>query len=106
MGMTYYCSRFIPNYATKTEPLRRLTHKDQPWEWTPQHDRAVNELKSALVKAPVTGYFDPTKMNVECRINKNILKFKYFNPRGVRILRRIKKGLHTKIKALKATPSC
>ena len=61
LGMTNYCSRFIPDYATKTEPLRRLTHKDQPWEWTPQHDRAVNELKDALVKAPVTAYFDPAR---------------------------------------------
>ena len=45
--MTNYCSR--------------LTHKDRPWEWTPQHDRPVNELKDALVKAPVTAYFDPAK---------------------------------------------
>ena len=25
LGMTNYCSRFIPDYATKTEPLRKLT---------------------------------------------------------------------------------
>ena len=61
LGMTNYCSRFIPDYATKTEPLRKLTHKDQPWEWTPRHDSAVNELKDALVKALVTAYFDPVK---------------------------------------------
>ena len=61
LGMTNYCSRFIPDYATKTEPLRKLTHKDQPWEWTPRHDSAVNELKDALAKAPVTAYFDPVK---------------------------------------------
>ena len=61
LGMTNYCSRFIPDYATKTEPLRKLTHKDQPWEWTPRHDSAANELKDALVKAPVTAYFDPVK---------------------------------------------
>ena len=42
-------------------PLRKLIHKDQPWEWTPQYDRAVNELKDALVKASVTAYFDPAK---------------------------------------------
>ena len=61
LGMTNYCSRLIPDYATKTEPLRRFTHKDQTWEWTPQHDKAVNELNDALVKAPVTAYFDPVK---------------------------------------------
>ena len=61
LGMTNYCSRFIPDYATKTEPLRKLTHKDQPWEWTSQHDSAVDQLKEALVNAPVTAYIDPAK---------------------------------------------
>lgn len=61
LGMTNYCSRFIPDYATKTEPLRKLTHKDQPWCWTAEHDRAVSQLKDALVTAPVTAYFDPEK---------------------------------------------
>ncbi|CAB4005904.1 Transposon Ty3-I Gag-Pol poly, partial [Paramuricea clavata] len=61
LGMTNYCSRFIPDYAAKTEPLRKLTRQDQPWEWTSQHDSAVDQLKEALVNAPVTAYFDPTK---------------------------------------------
>ena len=61
LGMTNYCSRLILDYATKTKPLRKLTHKDQPWEWTSRHDSAVNEIKDALVKAPVTAYFDPVK---------------------------------------------
>ena len=61
LGMTNYCSRFIPDYATKTEPLRKPTHKDQPWCWTTEHDRAVNQLKEALSSAPVTAYFDPEK---------------------------------------------
>ena len=68
LGMTNYCSRFIPDYATKTEPLRKLTHKDQPWEWTSQHDSAVDQLKEALVNAPVTAYFDPTK-NTEISVD-------------------------------------
>jgi hypothetical protein len=62
LGMTNYCSRFIPDYATKTEPLSKLTHKDQPWEWTSKHDSAVDQLKEALVNAPVTAYFDATKV--------------------------------------------
>ena len=61
LGMTNYCSRFIQDYATKTEPLRKLTHKDQLWCWTAEHDRSVSQLKEALVSAPVTAYFDPEK---------------------------------------------
>ncbi|KAL9967440.1 hypothetical protein ACROYT_G025662 [Oculina patagonica] len=61
LGMTNYCSRFIPDYATETEPLRKLTHKDQPWHWTTEHDHAVSQLREALSSAPVTAYFDPEK---------------------------------------------
>ena len=61
LGMTNYCSRFIPDYATKTEPLRKLTHKDQPWCWTTEHDRTVSQLKEALASAAVAAYFDPEK---------------------------------------------
>ena len=68
LGMTNYCSRFIPDYATKTEPLRKLTHKNQPWRWTDKHDRAVNQLKDALANAPVTAYFD-TDRNTEISVD-------------------------------------
>ena len=44
-----------------TEPLRKLTQKDPPWCWTTEHDRAVNQLKEALSRAPVTAYFVPVK---------------------------------------------
>ena len=59
--MTNYCLRFIPDYATKTEPLRKLTHKDQLWEWTVEHDHTIEQLKDALIGAPVTAYFDPKR---------------------------------------------
>ena len=29
LGMTNYCAKFIPDYATLTEPLRRLSHQTQ-----------------------------------------------------------------------------
>ena len=52
--MTNYSSRFIPDYTTKTEPLYKLTHKDQSRCWTEEHDHTVSQLKQALVSAPVT----------------------------------------------------
>ena len=61
LGMLNYCSRFIPAYATLTQPLRELTQKDIPWEWTDRHEHALEQLKNALVEAPVTAYFDPDK---------------------------------------------
>jgi len=61
LGMTTYCLKFIPDYATKTEPLRKLRHKDQPWCWTTQHGRAISQLKEALASEPVSAYLDPEK---------------------------------------------
>ena len=61
LGMTNYCSRLIKDYATTTEPLRKLTHKNHHWEWTARHQHALAHLKTALASAPVTAYFGPEK---------------------------------------------
>lgn len=61
LGMINYCARFIPNYATLTEPLRALTHKDVSWEWTDTQETALKSLKQALASTPVMEYFDPAK---------------------------------------------
>ena len=66
LGMTNYCSRFIPDYATLTQPLRQLIQKNTPWKWTPLHEQALAKLKDALTTAPVTAYFDPNKYTEIC----------------------------------------
>ena len=68
LGMSNYCSRFISGYATLTQPLRELTQKNTPWEWTDRHEHALQQLETALAEAPVTAYFDPdkpTEINVD-----------------------------------------
>ena len=59
--MTNLFSRFVPHYATITEPLRQLTHKDCKWKWSREHDKAFDQLREALSKAPTLAYFDETK---------------------------------------------
>ena len=59
--MTTYCSRFIPDYATISEPLRQLTKKDSAWLWGPQQQSAMEKLKSQLMKNTTMAYFDPSK---------------------------------------------
>ena len=61
LGMTQYVSRFIPDYATMTTPLRLLTRQDTPWKWEQEEQRALDELKEALVGDQVMSYFDPRK---------------------------------------------
>ena len=61
LGMSNYCARFRPSYPTVEQPLRELTQKNQPLRWTERHQRALQQVKDALVEASATAYFDPDK---------------------------------------------
>ena len=61
LGMTQYVARYIPHYATLTEPLRRLTRQDVPWRWSRDEQNSFDNLKSALSSSHVMVYFDPHK---------------------------------------------
>ena len=45
LGLVNFCARFIPDLATVSEPLRRLTRKYVPYQWGKEQDKAFNELK-------------------------------------------------------------
>ena len=61
LGMLNYSSRFIPDYATLCEPLRRLTRKDEIWEWSQRQEEAFQKLKKSITSEPVMAYYDPDK---------------------------------------------
>ena len=63
-SMSNYCSNFIPDYATITEPLRRLTQKHAKFQWLPEHQAAFEKKKSALLTTPVMSYYDIDKQTV------------------------------------------
>ena len=57
--MTNYCSRFIKDYATISEPLRRLTKTNTSWHWSDEQETAFLSLKDCLTSNSVMRYFDP-----------------------------------------------
>ena len=61
LGMTSYCSRFISDYATICEPLRRLTRQDEEWNWSNEQEMAFEKLKVKLSSDTVIAYFDAKK---------------------------------------------
>ncbi|PIK38325.1 hypothetical protein BSL78_24838 [Apostichopus japonicus] len=58
LGLVQYCSRFIPNLATISEPLRRLTKKGQTFSWGKEQEQSFQSLKNVLTKADTLAYFD------------------------------------------------
>ena len=64
LGLANYSSRFIPHFATLSEPLRRLTRKETPFEFGPEQ-KSFESLKQKMAEACTLAYFDknaPTKI--------------------------------------------
>ncbi|XP_075724095.1 uncharacterized protein LOC142766130 [Rhipicephalus microplus] len=61
LGTMNYVQRFIPRMSVLTAPLRTLLRKKIAWVWTEKEQCSFNELRQALVTAPVLAYFDPKK---------------------------------------------
>ena len=59
LGMAQYVSRYIPEYATITAPLRALTKKETPWQWSDEQQHAFDKLKASLTNSHVMSYFNP-----------------------------------------------
>ena len=55
LGLVNLSSRFIPNLATKAEPLRKLTRKNVPFKWGPEQTKSFQELKDQLSQASTLG---------------------------------------------------
>ena len=61
LGMANYLSKFTPNLATLTAPLRDLTRQDVEYLWQPHHQKAFDELKSVISSPAALAYFDGRK---------------------------------------------
>ena len=61
LGMATYCTKFIPKISDFSEPLRELTKKNQPFQWSARHEKSFQEIKELLTSAQVMAYFDPDK---------------------------------------------
>lgn len=53
VGTASWYRRFIPDFATRLYPLTQLLRKNQKFSWTKQAQRAFEDIRSCLVKAPI-----------------------------------------------------
>lgn len=58
LGLVNYVGKFIPNLATISEPLRRLTKKGAPFEWGDEQRQSFESLKTGLMNHSTLGYYD------------------------------------------------
>jgi hypothetical protein len=63
LGVVQFSARFIKDTCTITQPLWHLTKKDVKWNWTSEHDKALDKLKEAISQKHMA-FFDK-KWNTE-----------------------------------------
>ena len=61
LQMLAYLFRYISNFSSRCEPLRRLTRVKAKFEWTTEHQAAIEDLKSAITSAPVLVPYYPER---------------------------------------------
>ena len=59
--MAGFNQQFVPNYATVSEPLRRLTQKDVKFRWGMEEQRAFKSITHAISEATMLSYFDTSR---------------------------------------------
>ena len=64
LGMVNQMSKFAPNLAEITQPLRELLIKENQWVWGEPQRRAFQLVKEALTSTPVLALFDPNRETV------------------------------------------
>ena len=58
LGLVNFTARFIPDLATVSAPLQKLTKAKEPFVWGIDQQNSFNELKKRLTCAETLGYFD------------------------------------------------
>ena len=68
LGLINFVSRFVPNLATKAEPLRRLTRSGRKWIWGPDQQESFQALKNSISSASCLAFFDKNR-KTELRVD-------------------------------------
>ena len=61
LQMVAYLSRYISNFSSRCEALRKLTKVNAKFEWLKEQEKAFQDLKAAITAAPVLIPYHPER---------------------------------------------
>ena len=71
LGVVNYLAKIVPNMSTITKPIRELLRSDVEFQWGDAQEKAFQEVKDVLTKAPFLAYYDVKKpVKVICDASK------------------------------------
>ena len=59
--MTSYYRKFVPQFASLTNPLNKLLQKGYIWKWDDKCQEAMNAIKRKLTEYPILQHPDHNK---------------------------------------------
>ena len=59
--MVNYLSKFLPNLAEVTYPLRSLLKEKAEFVWDSNLDKVFQQVKTLITEAPILAYYDVSK---------------------------------------------
>ena len=64
LGLVNYMARFQPSLSIVSRPLRDLMKEHVDYVWSTEADKAFNDIKWSITKAPILQFFDPKKETI------------------------------------------
>ena len=64
IGMINYFSKFSARLSEIAEPIREFAKDKVPFNWGPEHQSAIAQMKQEIVSAPILAYFKLKKQTV------------------------------------------
>jgi len=61
LGLLTFFRRFVKSYSKRTYNMRQLLRKETVFKWTEECQKEFEDLKNALIQAPVLSPIDPNK---------------------------------------------
>ena len=61
LQMVAYLSRYISNFSSRCDPLRKLTKVNAKFEWSTDQEKAFQDLKAALTAASILIPYHPER---------------------------------------------
>ena len=57
-GLVGFSARFIPDFSTTADPLRKTARQGESFTWGEEQEKSFQKLKRQIASAPILAYFD------------------------------------------------
>ena len=66
-GFVNYLAKFLPKLCDVMKPIRRLTRKDTPWNWSSEQDQVFAHVQRLVTETPFLCYYNPSQdLTIQC----------------------------------------